>query len=75
VVTLVVAEGDTIPAGDTIGTIEAMKMEAGYRFGVNRLKDVHRLDVSARSSQATRTNDDPMSTINQPASPPPIPRR
>ena len=28
VVTLVVAEGDTIAAGDTIGTIEAMKMEA-----------------------------------------------
>ncbi|WP_067669504.1 pyruvate carboxylase [Nocardia miyunensis] len=28
VVTLVVSEGDTISAGDTIGTIEAMKMEA-----------------------------------------------
>ncbi|MBF6329283.1 pyruvate carboxylase [Nocardia transvalensis] len=28
VVTLIVSEGDTIAAGDTIGTIEAMKMEA-----------------------------------------------
>ncbi|WP_040737502.1 biotin/lipoyl-containing protein, partial [Nocardia tenerifensis] len=28
VVTLAVSEGDTIAAGDTVGTIEAMKMEA-----------------------------------------------
>lgn len=28
VVTLVVAEGDTVAAGETVGTIEAMKMEA-----------------------------------------------
>lgn len=28
VVTLAVSEGDTVAAGDTIGTIEAMKMEA-----------------------------------------------
>ncbi|MBF6063812.1 pyruvate carboxylase [Nocardia terpenica] len=39
VVTLVVAEGETIAAGDTIGTIEAMKMEAAItapRGGVVR---------------------------------------
>ncbi|GAB3554160.1 pyruvate carboxylase [Arthrobacter tumbae] len=44
-VTLSVAEGDTVQAGDTIATIEAMKMEAGITTTVGGT--VKRLAISA----------------------------
>ena len=54
VVTLVVAEGDRIAAGDTIGTIEAMKMEAAItapragtvvRIAIGRVQQVEGGDL------------------------------
>jgi len=53
VVTLAVSEGDSIAAGDTIGTIEAMKMEAAITAPRAGTVGRSRSAVSSRSRAAT----------------------
>jgi pyruvate carboxylase len=66
VVTLVVAEGDTIAAGDTIGTIEAMKMEAAItapragtvvRVAIGRVQQVEGSDLLVELKYSDEVTD------------------
>ena len=53
VVTIVVAEGDQVAAGDTVATIEAMKMEASITAPGRR----HRERLALSGTQAVEGGD------------------